>query len=173
MTGAAFDTTGVHSVHWAQHTSWSTSTVNGVRARHGRGLPAVNVRHMPPRRDVVFVGAPGAAVAEQTFTSDHDGLTRVEVVVSEPSGSGTFEMTLLDGPGRVLAQTTVPLSELHDGGWVRVDLPPIDRSGGAAYTLRLMVDKEGDSGWVALRTGVGDTYAGGALLQGAPRVGTS
>ena len=32
MTGAAYDTAGVHSLHWAQPTSWSTSTVNGVTA---------------------------------------------------------------------------------------------------------------------------------------------
>jgi len=32
MTGAAFDTTGVHSLHWAQDPSWSISTVNGVTA---------------------------------------------------------------------------------------------------------------------------------------------
>ena len=32
MGGAAFDSAGVHSLHWSQSTSWSTSTVNGVTA---------------------------------------------------------------------------------------------------------------------------------------------
>lgn len=74
MTGHAFDTTGVNSVHWWQPAAWATTAVNGITGYWVRALVgAVGAGPTPPtqqNRDIYTIVTPFVDATASTVVGD-------------------------------------------------------------------------------------------------------
>ncbi|MCI0521382.1 MAG: hypothetical protein L0Z70_14135, partial [Chloroflexi bacterium] len=102
----------------------------------------------------------------QTFTARYAGLMGVSVYLEpDQPGEGMLHYRLAASPepaAPALAQGDLPLDQIRENGFQRLDFPPLPASTNADYYLSLAVEGAG-----RLRVGVagGESYFQGALYQ--------
>lgn len=109
---------------WALMTGWFAPVV------------AVDINQA---RTNLVLPTPGAAIQlRQTFVSQHDGLSEVEVILarsSEAARSGRLEMQLLDSGNEVIASRSFENQELRHNQSLLLSFPPLAGSAGQRYSL--------------------------------------
>lgn len=79
MTGVAFDTTGVKSVHWEQHADWIANAINGVTCFWVRAVVTAAAGATAPtqqNRSVYTIVTPYIDVAADQVAGDMEALAR-------------------------------------------------------------------------------------------------
>src|SRR5689334_14741108 len=78
----------------------------------------------------------------QTFVANHDGLTKIEVLVATyratlPSGDLVLHLRAYPDQQNEIASAVIPAPTIKDNGYVALGFPPIDNSAGKSYYFYL------------------------------------
>ena len=98
--------------------------------------PQVDMRVVPQRQDVRWIGSTGSDRLWQTFRAGAPNLSRIEVAVADAVGTGDLVFTLEDSTGQVIVRRREDLTALRPG-WYGFDFGPLPDSAGRVYTLEL------------------------------------
>ena len=101
MTGVAFDTAGVNSVHWKQQPGWFTTTVNGITGYWVRAIvTGIGAAPSPPtqqNRDVYSIVWPYAEIQAAAIGGDIPALARVMVENQSSYGANLYAQQVTAG----------------------------------------------------------------------------
>jgi hypothetical protein len=117
---------------------------------------------------------PGTVFA-QSFVSHHQGLNKVETLVSTGSAripSGTLRLHLRPGVNSAndIASWSIPLSRIVDNSYVALEFPPLPDSNGRSYTLALDAESVPEGHAVTVWLSDRDVYPEGEFFSsGHPR----
>ncbi len=113
------------------------------------------------------------APLEQTFVSENNGLSRVEVLLANYGRVNQSNVTIeiIADDGSCVYSSTLAAESIADNSYFPIDFEPIADSKGHTYTIKVLSDTNDPNNAITAWASYNDNYASGALLRNGADAG--